>query len=86
MPEHYCPLCEKVTPHKAIMRRCQQEPCGRWQDIQRFLSQLAKGKHYYEMERHLFCRVCNHHSFPKLETSTSGLDSSLVTPQVSTSR
>jgi len=59
MPEAYCSCCRKTTPHKAVMRRCSTEPSSGWQGVQHFLSMLVQGKHYYKMEKQMFCRVCN---------------------------
>jgi ribosomal protein L44E len=60
MPDLYCDSCRKATPHKIVMRRVPSEPCSKWQEIQRFMSLLARGDHYYEMEQQFLCRACNH--------------------------
>jgi hypothetical protein len=60
MPDIYCHCCRKSTPHKIVMCRISAEPCSKWQALQRFISLLARGEHYYEMEQQVLCRVCNH--------------------------
>jgi hypothetical protein len=60
MSNLYCPVCQKITPHKLVMRRCQTEHCTKWQEFQSLLVMLMRGEHYYKMERHCICRVCNH--------------------------
>ncbi|SHO54539.1 hypothetical protein VQ7734_00253 [Vibrio quintilis] len=64
MVKAYCPVCQKITPHKSIMRRSPSDHCSRLQVIQSFISSLMQGNHYYKLERQCFCRVCNHQNIP----------------------
>ncbi|GAA5645783.1 hypothetical protein [Vibrio proteolyticus] len=55
MPEAYCHCCRKITPHKMVMKRCQNEE----QSVFTWFAMLFQGEHYVKMEQQAFCRVCN---------------------------
>lgn len=63
MSEAYCRCCRKITPHKMVMRRCQEPSVLTW------LVVLLRGEHYVKMEQQAFCRVCNTRTEP-LKTKT----------------
>lgn len=58
MPDLYCQCCKQTTPHKSVMRRC-EETTTFTQKFTELLGQIASGKHYYKMEPQNYCRVCN---------------------------
>lgn len=60
MPDLYCELCKKVTPHKSLMRRSKKEEMISFtQRFARFIGKISTGKNYHPMEQLHFCRYCN---------------------------
>ncbi len=60
MPDLYCEVCKKVTPHKSVMRRSPEEkPVSLAHRLVRFTNSLFSGKNHYKMEQQHFCRYCN---------------------------
>ncbi|MCG9681514.1 hypothetical protein L1D31_02945 [Vibrio sp. Isolate23] len=59
MPQVYCHCCQKVTAHKVVMKRCQEEHDSVKKSLACFLATLFQGAHYVKMEKQSFCRVCN---------------------------
>lgn len=59
MPQMYCHCCDKVTAHKAVMKRCNENHDSVVKSLACFFSTLFKGAHYVKMEQQSFCRVCN---------------------------
>jgi|GEM_PF-903336 len=63
MPKVYCEACNKKTDHKAIMRKTPPQCTTFWEKFthaNQSVFQFLSGEHYYNMERQLYCRVCNH--------------------------
>lgn len=59
MPDLFCKNCKAMTPHKSLMRRCQDSPSSITKKFTQFFTHVAKGNHYYDMETQYFCRGCN---------------------------
>lgn len=59
MPQVYCHCCDKVTAHKVVMKRCEEEHHSMVKSMACFFSTLFQGAHYMKMEKQCFCRVCN---------------------------
>ncbi|MDN3681889.1 hypothetical protein QWZ04_16405 [Vibrio tapetis subsp. quintayensis] len=63
MPKVYCEACDKKTDHKSIMRKNPPQ-CTTFLEKLSYTNQsvfqFICGKHYYDMERQHYCRVCNH--------------------------
>ncbi|USD67024.1 hypothetical protein [Vibrio sp. SCSIO 43136] len=68
MPKVYCEVCDKVTDHKEVMRKSQTQCTTLLEKIQnanQLVFKFLSGEHYYEMERHLYCRTCNCQNVPE---------------------
>ena len=59
MPQEYCHCCAKVTPHKVVMKRCEDTNHSMVKSMACFFATLFQGAHYMKMEKQCFCRVCN---------------------------
>ncbi|WP_198517313.1 hypothetical protein [Vibrio sp. HA2012] len=60
MPDLYCEVCKKVTPHKSVMRRSPEvEQVSLTQKLARITNSLFSGKNHYKLEQQHFCRYCN---------------------------
>ncbi|MEZ8106429.1 MULTISPECIES: hypothetical protein [Vibrio] len=73
MPDTYCSTCQKVTAHKALMRRNTDHDSangGVLQSFQQLMNQFINGEHYYKLEQQLFCRSCNCQSVSPADRST----------------
>ena len=60
MPDLYCEVCKKKTPHKSIMRRSREENSISFTTrFVRLIAQIFTGKNHYQLEQQHFCRYCN---------------------------
>ncbi|PWI32623.1 hypothetical protein DI392_14485 [Vibrio albus] len=60
MPDLYCEVCKRVTPHKSVMRRSQEEELlSLTQKLTLLTIKIFTGKNHYKLEQQHFCRQCN---------------------------
>ncbi len=59
MPQVYCHCCNKMTAHKVVMKRCEEEHQSMVKSLACFFATVFQGAHYMKMEKQCFCRVCN---------------------------
>ncbi|KOO15297.1 hypothetical protein AKJ18_09855 [Vibrio xuii] len=59
MPQMHCHCCNKNTPHKIVLKRCEEQHDSVLKSMACFFSTVFKGDHYVKMEKHAYCRACN---------------------------